>query len=80
MHWWYDWKLRGTNVQQDFVSGNPGDREDLEAFGEWVSSGKIKSVMTVVSIDDIEAVRRECEKVSTGKGGFGKLVIKLVKV
>lgn len=80
VHWWYDWKLRGTNVQQDFVSGNPGDREDLEAFGEWVSSGKIKSVMTVVSIDDIEAVRRECEKVSTGKGGFGKLVIKLVKV
>lgn len=24
-HWWYGWNLRGTNVKQDFVSGNMGD-------------------------------------------------------
>ncbi|KAK0619519.1 chaperonin 10-like protein [Immersiella caudata] len=75
---WYDFKLRGTNVKHDFVSGNPGNREDLEASGEWIASGKIKAVMTVVDINDIDAVRRGCQMVATGKGGLGKLVIKLV--
>ncbi len=75
---WYDWKLRGTNIKQDFVSGNPGNREDLEAAGEWVATGKIRAVKTVVSFDDIEAVRDGCKKVVTGKGGIGKLVIKMI--
>ncbi|KAK4450327.1 chaperonin 10-like protein [Podospora aff. communis PSN243] len=75
---WYDFKLRGTNVKHDFVSGNPGNREDLEASGEWIASGKIKAVMTVVDFNDIDAVRRGCEMVATGKGGLGKLVIKLI--
>jgi len=75
---WYRWKLRGTNVKQDFISGNPGNREDLVASGKWVSSRKVKAVMTVVNLDDIEAVRKGCGHVFTGKGGLGKLVIKLV--
>ncbi|KAK0652639.1 chaperonin 10-like protein [Cercophora newfieldiana] len=78
VHMWYSWKLRGTKIQQDFVSGNPGNREDLEGSGEWISSGKIKAVMTVANIDDIDAVRQGCEKVATGKGGLGKMVIKFV--
>lgn len=58
--------------------GNPGNREDLEASGEWITSGKIKAVISVVDINDTNAVRRGCEMVATGKGGLGKLVIKLV--
>jgi NADPH:quinone reductase-like Zn-dependent oxidoreductase len=76
-HMWYNWMLRGTKVKQDFVSGNPGNREDLERSGEWVATGKIKAVMTVVDIEDIEAVRKACTMVATGKGGIGKLVIRL---
>ncbi|KAK4113301.1 GroES-like protein [Canariomyces notabilis] len=76
-HMWYNWMLRGTKVKQDFVSGNPGNREDLERSGEWVAAGKIKAVMTVVDIEDIEAVRKACTMVATGKGGIGKLVIRL---
>lgn len=75
---WYRWNLRGTNIKYDFVSGNPGNREDLEGAGEWVAAAKIKALMTVVSLDDIEAVRRECGKVAAGKAGLGKLVIKIV--
>ncbi|KAK0614897.1 chaperonin 10-like protein [Bombardia bombarda] len=77
-HWYYAWKLRGTNIKVEFVSGNPGKREDLEKAGEWVASGKLTPVMTVVSLDDIQAVRRASEMVAAGKGGLGKLVIKIV--
>ncbi|KAK0710611.1 chaperonin 10-like protein [Lasiosphaeris hirsuta] len=75
VHCWYAWKLRGTNVKQDFVSGNMGDREALERAGEWIAAGKIKAVMTVVDINDIEAVKEKCEMVATGKGGLGTLVL-----
>ncbi|KAK4149867.1 GroES-like protein [Chaetomidium leptoderma] len=78
VQWYYNWRLRGTNVKQEFLSGNMGDREGLERTGEWIAAGKIKAVMTVVDLDDIEAVRRECGKVAAGKGGLGKLVIRLV--
>jgi len=75
--WWYDWKLRGTNVKRDFVSGNPSAREDLEKVGEMIAMGKIKPVMTVVDFNDIDAVRRSCGQVAAGKGGLGRLVIKI---
>ncbi|KAM7201262.1 GroES (chaperonin 10)-like protein [Rhypophila sp. PSN 637] len=75
---WYDWKLRGTNIRQDFVSGNAGIREDAEMTREWIAEGKLRAVMTVVNIDDMEEVKRACEKVASGKGGLGNLIIKLV--
>ncbi|KAK3314858.1 chaperonin 10-like protein [Apodospora peruviana] len=78
VYMYYGWKLRGTNIKQDFLSGNPGVREDVERTGEWIAAGKIKAVMTVVELDDIEKVREACDKVATGKGGLGALVIKLV--
>ncbi|KAK3356631.1 chaperonin 10-like protein [Lasiosphaeria hispida] len=78
VHYWYTWKLKGTNVKQDFVSGNMGEREALERAGEWIAAGKIRAVMTVVNIDDIEAVRQKCDLVATGKGGLGTLVVRFV--
>ncbi|KAK3684063.1 chaperonin 10-like protein [Podospora appendiculata] len=75
---WYAWKLRGTGVKQDFVSGNPGSREDLERAGEWIAAGKVRAVTTVVALEDLSAVREACGRVATGKGGLGALVIKIV--
>lgn len=75
---WYKWKLSGTNIKMDFVSGNSAIREDLEKAGELIATGKVKAVITVVSFEDIEAIRRGCENVHTGKGGLGKLVVKIV--
>lgn len=75
---WYDWNLRGTNIKHDFVSGDPGDREALEKAGEWVAAGKVKAIPTVVDLDDLQAVRAECQKVADGKGGVGKLVIRVL--
>ncbi|KAK6949140.1 hypothetical protein Daesc_009214 [Daldinia eschscholtzii] len=76
---WYRFKLRGTNVKYEFHSGNPSAREDLERAGEIQAIGKVKTVSRVVEIEDIEAVRREAQKVASGKGGIGKLVIKIAK-
>ncbi|KAJ2906795.1 hypothetical protein MKZ38_010786 [Zalerion maritima] len=75
---WYAWLLRGTRRRMEFVSGNLGVREDLETIGEWVATGKIKPVTTVVDLCDIETVRREMMKVSSGHGGVGSLVLKIV--
>ena len=76
--WWYNWKLRGTNIKHDFVSGNMGDREALERSGEWVAAGKVKAITTVVDFPDLDAIRAECQKVADGKGGVGKLVIRVI--
>ncbi|KAI0881431.1 GroES-like protein [Annulohypoxylon maeteangense] len=76
--WYYAWKLRGTNVKHEFHSGNIGAREDLERAGEIVAMGKVKAVKRVVELEDIDVVRREAQKVATGKGGIGKLIIKIV--
>ncbi|KAI0383548.1 GroES-like protein [Hypomontagnella monticulosa] len=74
---WYSWKSRGTNIKHEFHSGNIGQREDLERAGEVVALGKVKSVMRVVDLEDIETIRTEAQKVATGKGGVGKLIIKI---
>ncbi|KAK1827342.1 chaperonin 10-like protein [Podospora conica] len=76
---WYDWNLRGTNIKHDFVSGNPGDREALEKSGEWIAAGKVKAITTVVDLGDLQAIRAECQKVADGKGGVGKLVIRIAE-
>ncbi len=75
---WYAFKLRGTNITLDFVSGNAGAREDLEKAGELIALGKVKALPTIVKFEDIVAVREACEKVYTGKGGIGQLVIKII--
>ena len=75
--YWYTWKLRGTNIKQECFSANPGVRQDLEASGEIIATGKLKAVMRVVDLSDLEAVRRECGHVETMTGGVGKLIIKI---
>ncbi|KAI0400788.1 alcohol dehydrogenase [Xylaria palmicola] len=75
--WYYAFKLRGTNIKYAFVSGNPGIREDLERTGELIAAGKVKAVNRIVDLEDVQAVREGCQQVYTGKGGIGKLVIRM---
>ncbi|KAI0442011.1 alcohol dehydrogenase [Xylaria telfairii] len=75
--WYYAFKLRGTNIKYTFVSGNFAKREEVERTGEIIATGKVKAVKRVVNLEDIQAVRKACDQVYTGKGGIGKLVIKI---
>ncbi|KAI1421523.1 alcohol dehydrogenase [Xylaria sp. FL1777] len=75
--WYYAFKLRGTNIKYTFVSGNFGVREEAEQAGEFIATGKVKAVRRLVDLEDIAAVRKGCEQVYTGKGGIGKLVVKI---
>jgi NADPH:quinone reductase-like Zn-dependent oxidoreductase len=74
---YYRWLTRGTKLEHEVVSGSPDVREDLEAAGEVIALGKVKPVMRVVDFEDIEAVRKNAEQVYTGKGGLGKLVVRV---
>ncbi|KAI1375455.1 GroES-like protein [Hypoxylon crocopeplum] len=74
---WYAFQTRGTRIQHFMHSGNPGAREDLEQAGEFLATGKVEPITKVVELEDIEALRREAQKVATGKGGIGKLVVKI---
>ncbi|KAH6609387.1 hypothetical protein Trco_002733 [Trichoderma cornu-damae] len=74
----YRWKLRGTSIRHEMVSGSLEIREDLEKAGEIVALGKVRPVMRAVDLDDLEAVRKGCGEVVRGKGGIGKLVVKML--
>ncbi|GJN70163.1 alcohol dehydrogenase GroES-like domain-containing protein [Purpureocillium lilacinum] len=73
----YWWKLRGTGIRYEFVSGGPQIREDLEWAGEVVARGKVKPVVTSVDFDDLPAVQKGCEATRTGKGGIGKFAMRI---
>ncbi|KAL6813421.1 GroES-like protein [Trichoderma sp. SZMC 28013] len=73
----YRWKLWGTSIKYEMVSGSLEIREDLEKAGEIVALGKVKPVMRTVELGDLEAVKKGCEEVVSGKGGVGKLVVKI---
>ncbi|KAF4448714.1 hypothetical protein F53441_7923 [Fusarium austroafricanum] len=77
LQYWYTWKLRGTKIKYEFLSGNPGIREDMEVVAGMVTQGKVKPVLTAVDFDDLEEVRSACERVNKSKGGLGKLVIRI---
>ena len=72
------WRFGGTSVKYEMVSGSVHIREELEKAGEVVALGKVKAIMRVVDLDDIKAVRKGCEELRTGRGGIGKLVLKVV--
>lgn len=74
---YYKWKLSGTNIKMQFVSGDVGIREDLERAGEIMATGKVKTIQTVVAFDDLEAIKKGCEQARTLKGKLGQLVVKL---
>ncbi|KAI9172247.1 NADPH-dependent alkenal/one oxidoreductase, chloroplastic [Paramyrothecium foliicola] len=75
---WYRWKARGTGIKWEFVSGSLHIREDIERAGEIIARGKVKPVMKVVRLEDVEAVREGCEQILSGKGGTGRLIIKII--
>jgi len=68
---------RANRYSSAIVSGNPSAREDFEQAGELIATGKVKAIKRVVDLEDIEAVRKECGQVYMGKGGTGRLVIKI---
>ncbi|KAM0551776.1 hypothetical protein ACHAPJ_008345 [Fusarium lateritium] len=74
---WYKWKLLGTNIKYEFLSGDPGVVEDMKVVVEIIAQGKVKTVLTKVDLDDLEEVRKACMKVNVGKGGFGRLVLRI---
>ena len=52
--------------------------KDLEELKGYVDDGRLRTVVgTTVDLRDIEAVRRGCEVVYNGRGGLGKLVIRV---
>ena len=75
----YWWKLLGTNIKYAMVSGSPNIREDMEKAGEIIALGKLKGVMTVADLDDVDKVRESCTAVLSGKGGLGTSVIRIRK-
>lgn len=77
VHLWYGWKVRGTNIKWEFLSGSLHIREWTERAGEIVALGKVRPVIRVVDLEDVEAVRANSEQVRSLKGGIGKLVIKI---
>jgi hypothetical protein len=73
----YWWKLRGTRIQYEFVSGSLHIREDLERAGEMVALGKVKPVIRTVDFGDLDGVKAQSEQTRSGKGGIGKFVIRI---
>lgn len=75
--WWYTWKLRGTNIKYEFLSGNPGILEDMKVAAGIIEQGKAKGIFTAVDMDNIDEVRMACDRVVKIKGGIGRLVIRV---
>lgn len=52
--------------------------KDLDELRDLVESGKLRTVVgTVASLKDIKAVQEACQVVYSGRGGLGKVVIKV---
>lgn len=75
---YYKWKLFGTNIKMKFVSGDMGNREDLETAGGLLAAGKVKPVKTIVAFEDLEAIKAGCDQARTLKGKVGQLVVKIL--
>lgn len=71
------WKVWGTDIKFEFLSGSAEIREDLEKLGEIVARKQLRPVMRTVDLSDLEKVRDEIDKVAASKGGLGKLVIRI---
>lgn len=52
--------------------------QDLDELRGYVEEGRLKTVVgNVVELSDIEAVRSACQVVYSGKGGIGKVVVRV---
>ncbi|KAJ5864482.1 uncharacterized protein N7529_006398 [Penicillium soppii] len=55
--------------------------QDLDELRTYVEDGRLRTVVgTIVELSDIEAVQNACQVVYSGKGGLGKMVIKVANV
>lgn len=53
---------------------------DLDFLREKIENGNIKSIVgSTVDLNDIEALRKAAQVVYDGKGGVGKIVIKVAE-
>ncbi|KAH7374924.1 alcohol dehydrogenase [Plectosphaerella cucumerina] len=77
--YWYSFLTRGTKIKYKMISGSPGDRESLELMGEAIATGKLKAVYRAIDLEDIDAVRTEAAKIDTGKGGIGRMIVRVRK-
>ncbi|KAJ3511466.1 hypothetical protein NM208_g15429 [Fusarium decemcellulare] len=59
---WYKWKLRGTKIKHEFVSGGPHIREDTEVVADLIAKGKIRAVYTTVDLADLDEVTGSSEQ------------------
>ncbi|KAK0391809.1 hypothetical protein NLU13_1308 [Sarocladium strictum] len=75
---YYAWRLRGTDIAYDFVSGSAEIRTDIEQVAKLIAQeGLLKPVISMAELDDLEAVREGCEKLGAAKGGCGRFIIKI---
>lgn len=52
--------------------------ENLDELTQYIEDGRLRTVIgSIVDIRDTEAVRKACEVVYSGRGGLGKLVIRV---
>ena len=76
-----DWVLRtytgwfGVSYKGLVLQGNS---KDLERLSAWVEQGKLKPIVgSVVTLSDVEGVRKGCQQILDGKGGVGKFVVEI---
>lgn len=52
--------------------------KDLDELKQYIEDGRLRTVIgTIADIRDTEAVRKACDVVYSGRGGLGKLVIRV---
>jgi NADPH:quinone reductase-like Zn-dependent oxidoreductase len=69
------WWIGRQDIKFDSVLMK-ADGDELEKIRGWVEEGKIKPVVgKVLSFDQLELIKEECERIRQGRGGLGKLVI-----
>ena len=69
--WWY-----GLGHVSYF--GMKASGKDLSSLSEWIDKGLVKTVVgATAKLDDIDAIRANCENIQKGKGGLGKFVIEV---
>jgi NADPH:quinone reductase-like Zn-dependent oxidoreductase len=72
------WRVERKGVKYTGMLTQVADGPSLEKIGNMLEKGTIKPLIgSRVKMGDIEAVRRSCSQVLSGKGGVGKLIIDL---
>lgn len=55
-----------------------GNGKELDELASYVEEGKLRTVVgTTVDLSDLDAVRKACQVVYDGKGGLGKMVVRI---